>query len=101
MKRGVAGLALLAGLLAAAPLWAQTGQPAADTARLAGAVHGNADAVARQRAEVQRLQGEVAAQESASQAAAEKLKRQDAEIAELQRQLQAARPAAAAAGQGH
>jgi hypothetical protein len=91
----------LAGMLAALPLWAQTGQPAAATALVAKAVHKHADAVATQRAKVQRLQGDVVAQESDSQAAAAKLKQQDAEIAELQRQLQAAKPAGAGAGQGH
>ena len=97
MRRGLYWLAL-AGALAAAPPWAcaqqSTGTPAFK------AVHKQAAAVARQRAEVQRLQRDVAAQESGSHAAAQRLKQQDAEIAELQRQLQAAQPPGAAAGKG-
>lgn len=86
----------LAAMLAAAPLWASTRPPAAaaDPARADAAV-------ARQRAEVQRLQHAVAAQESGSRAAAERLDKKDAEIAELQQQLRAAQPAGAASGQGH
>ena len=98
MRRGLSWLAL-AGLLAVAPLWARTQQPAA--APVSKAVHASTAAVARQRAEVQHLRQDVAAQESGSRAAAERLKRQDAEIAELQRQLQAAQQAGAAAGTGH
>ena len=87
----------LAGMLASAPLWAQTGQEAP----VARAVRKNAAAVVRQQAEVKRLQGDLAAQESERKAAAEKLRQQDARIAELQRQLQAASQAGTAAGQGH
>ena len=97
MRRGLRWLAL-AGLLAVAPSWASTQQPAAASA--AKAVQQDEVKVARQRAEVQRLQQDVAAQESGSRAAAQRLKQQDAEIAELQRQLQAAQQSGAAAGKG-
>ena len=93
MRRGRYWLAL-ALMLAVAPLGARTQQPAASKA-----VHKGA-AVAQQRAEVQRLRHDVAAQESGSQAAAQRLKQQDAEIAELQRQLQATQQAGAATGKG-
>lgn len=93
---------VLASVLATAPLYAQhQQQPATATTQVSRAARKNAAAVARQRAEVQRLQNTVAAQESDSQAAAEKLKQQDAKIAELHRQLLAVQQAGAAAGQGH
>ncbi|MEW9570657.1 hypothetical protein ABQJ54_02760 [Rhodanobacter sp. Si-c] len=95
---------LLAGVLLAAPLSAQAWQqPAANAARVARAVHKNAAAVDQQRAKVQDLQHDVAAQEAGSRAAAQRLEQQDAEIAELQRQLQAAQQAGAGAapGKGH
>ena len=95
MRRGPCWLAL-AGMLVAVPLWASAQQPAAHAASVSGAVHKNAAAVARQRAEVQRLQHDVTAQESGSHTAAQRLRQQDAEIAELQRQLQAAQQAGAA-----
>lgn len=91
------GLALAA-LLAATPLWARVERPAGAAAHAAKAARQDAATVAQQRAEVQRLRHDVAAQESGSRTAAERLKRQDAEIAELQRQLQAARQAAPAPG---
>ena len=91
----------LAVLLAAAPLWARVQQPATVATPVAKAARKNAAAVTRQRTEVQRLQQDVAAQESGSRAAAQRLKQQDAEIAELQRQLQAAQQAGAASDKGH
>ncbi|GAB3785596.1 hypothetical protein [Dyella agri] len=94
MRRGQYWLAL-ALALAAAPLWARTQQPA-----VSKAAPKDAAAVARQRAEVQRLRHDVAAQESGSEAAAQRLKQRDAEIADLQRQLQAAQQAGAATGKG-
>jgi hypothetical protein len=97
VRRGLYWLTL-AGILAVMPLWARA-QPSTDT-HASKAVRKQTAAVARQRAEVQRLQRDVAAQESGSHAAAERLKQQDAKIAELQRQLQAAQPSGAAAGQG-
>jgi hypothetical protein len=100
VRRGPHRLALAAAL-AAAPLWAHAWQATADAAHVAGSVHEDAAAVVRQRAEVKRLQHDVAAQESDSRADAGRLRQQDAEIAELQRQLQAARQAGAAASQGH
>ncbi|MEW9623122.1 hypothetical protein [Rhodanobacter geophilus] len=98
MRRRLHWLAL-AGVLAAAPPWAHAQQSA--DARTSKAVRKDADTVARQRAEVQRLQHDVAAQESGSHAAAQRLRQQDAEIAELQRQLQAAQQGGAAADKGH
>lgn len=99
MRRGIGWLAL-AVVLAAAPAWAHARRPMADAARSANPVHRKADALTRQRTEVQRLQHDVAAQESGSRADAQRLRQQDAEIAELQRQLQAAQQAGAAAGKG-
>ncbi|HKR76305.1 MAG TPA: hypothetical protein VJR95_06540 [Rhodanobacter sp.] len=83
----------LAAMLAASPLWARGQQSGTEAAPVAKAVRKNAAAVTRQRAEVQRLQQDVAAQESGSRSAAQRLKQQDAKIAELQRQLQAAQQA--------
>jgi uncharacterized protein HemX len=97
VRRGLYWLAL-AGLLAVTPLWARAQQSA--DAHASKAVRKQTAAVARQRAEVQRLQRDVAAQESGSRAAAERLKQRDAEIAELQRQLQTAQQSGAAAGKG-
>ena len=100
--RLVPGGLVLAGVLLAAPLWAHAWQqPATDAAHVSRAVHKNVAAVDRQRAKVQDLQHDVAAQEAGSRAAAQRLKQQDAEIAELQRQLQAAQQAGAATGKGH
>lgn len=100
MKRGLAWLALV-GVLSA-PLWAQAQeQPTAATTRASRTARNDAATVARRRAAVQRLQGDVAAQEADSQAAAEKLKQRDAEIAELRRQLQAAQQDGSAAGRQH
>ncbi len=93
------GLALAA-LLASAPSWARVEPPAGAAARAAKATPQDAATLARQRAEVQRLQHDVAVQESGGRAAAERLKQQDAKIAELQRQLQAVQQAGAAAGTG-
>jgi len=89
---------VLAGALAVAPQWACAQQSTGT--HVSKAVRKQAAAVARQRAEVQRLQRDVAAQESGSHAAAQRLKQQDEEIAELQRQLQAAQSSGAAAGRG-
>jgi len=97
VRRGLCWLAL-AGVLAVTPLWASAQQSADGHA--SKAVRKQTAAVSRQRAEVQRLQRDVAAQESGSRAAAERLKQQDAEIAELQRQLQTAQQSGAAAGKG-
>jgi uncharacterized protein HemX len=98
VRHGLRWLAL-AGALVAAPLWARTQHSA--TIHVSKVAHKDADAVAQQRAEVQRLQHSVAAQESGSQAAARRLRQQDSEIAELQRQLQAAQQAGPVAGKGH
>lgn len=89
--RGAHGLVLI-GLLAAVPSWA--GASAIKPVPAARA------AMARQQAEVRRLQKDVTAQESDSRAAAEKLRQQDAEIAELRRQLQAAQRTGKVAGAG-
>jgi hypothetical protein len=99
VRRSVGWLALAA-VLAVVPAWAHARHPTADAARGAKTVHGEAAALARQRAEVQRLQHDVAAQESGSRADAQRLRQQDAEIAKLQRQLQAVQRAGTAAGKG-
>ncbi|MFK2875556.1 hypothetical protein [Rhodanobacter hydrolyticus] len=91
MRRGACSWVLAGLLIVAGPVCAQTH----------GSARQVATAVARQQAEVQRLQKDVAKQESGSQAAAEKLRRQDAEIAELRRQLQAVQQAREAVGKGH
>jgi len=99
VKLVMGGLALAA-ILAAAPVWAGTRRPVDDAAYGPKTVRKDAAAVARQRAEVLRLQHDVAAQESSSRTAAQRLKQQDAQIAELQRQLQTAQQAGAGAGKG-
>ena len=95
--RGAHGLVLI-GLLAAVPSWANAS--AIQPVPAARPTHQRAGVIARQQAEVQRLQKDVTAQESDSRAAAEKLRQQDAEIAELRRQLQAAQRTGKAAGEG-
>ncbi|MBA2078169.1 hypothetical protein [Rhodanobacter sp. PCA2] len=99
MRRGAAGLVLAGALLAVSLVQAQQASPAAPVS--GAAVHKQAAAVDRQRAEVQRLQHDVAAQEAGSHAAADRLRQQDAKITELRQQLQAAQQAGSTAGDGH
>lgn len=64
------------------------------------AVHLN-QRIAQHQAEVDHLQKDVGAQESASQQAAERLQQQDRTIAQLRQQLKAAQSASKAPAAGH
>jgi septal ring factor EnvC (AmiA/AmiB activator) len=86
------------GLVLASTAWAGSGQPVpAPVGQTATSLPQVRQRLARNQAEVKRLEQDVARHESDSKRASERLQRQDQAIAELQKQLQElrARPAAA------
>jgi hypothetical protein len=86
------------GLVLASTAWAGSSQPGPlQTGKSATSLSQARQRLARNQAEVKRLEQDVARQESDSKRASERLQQQDQAIAELQKQLQElrARPAAA------
>jgi septal ring factor EnvC (AmiA/AmiB activator) len=90
---------VLSFLLASASVWA--GPQASGTSSTSKSVANLDQRVAKNQADVERLQQNVGQQESASREAAERLQQQDRTIAQLRQQLKAAPEASKAPAAGH